>query len=240
MYEVLSDFYDLFMDDVPYAKWCDFISRFLKEGSKGVDLGCGTGAFTTLLCKKGFSVIGVDQSPQMLEKAKARAKKEGMDINFVVGDASSLVLPRPVDFITANCDVVNYLKNPRKFFSVAYKNLKEDGVLVFDVSSRYKLEKILANNVFTLKKEGITYIWENFYSPKSAKVDMRLTFFSPEGNNLYSEHIDEQTQYAHETDSLVKSLKEVGFSEVTSYGFLSTSSPKEREERIHIVAYRRN
>ncbi len=240
MYEVLSDFYDIFMDDVPYEKWCEYIARFLKKESKGVDIGCGTGAFTRLLHKKGFTVTGVDQSPQMLEKAKKKAKSEGMDINFAVGDATTLALPRPVDFITANCDVVNYLKNPLKFFRLAYKNLKEGGAFVFDISTHYKLSKILSNNVFTLKKEGITYIWENFYSEKGAKVDMKLTFFAPEGNNLYSEHIDEQTQYAHQTADIISALNEAGFSDVSAYGFLSKSAPKETEERVHFVSYRRS
>ena len=57
------------------------------------DLGCGTGTLSLLLADEGHSVDGVDFSPAMV--TRARAKGEGRrDVRFVVGDAAAPALDR--------------------------------------------------------------------------------------------------------------------------------------------------
>lgn len=75
--EAYGDFakvYDIFMDEVPYDKWCDFIvSTFEKYNVPKeliLDLGCGTGNLTRMLANRGYSMIGVDSSWEMLSIAK--------------------------------------------------------------------------------------------------------------------------------------------------------------------------
>lgn len=74
-YSSFAEVYDLFMDNVPYEEWCVYITGLLKEyGIEDgllLDLGCGTGKLTRLLCEAGFDMIGVDNSEEMLEIAKA-------------------------------------------------------------------------------------------------------------------------------------------------------------------------
>lgn len=237
MYEKLAEYYDMFMD-APYDEWNNYIEKHLTSGASGMDIGCGTGEFTLRLARDGYAVIGADLSTQMLEIANKKAKKQGQKVEFVLQNAESFQVFRPLDFITANCDVVNYLKNPQKFFTRAYRALKTDGVLIFDISSRYKLRNILGNQVYTLTKNGVTYIWENFYDEKNDKVDIKMTFFAPAENNNYSKSEDYQTQYAHTRQSIEDKLARAGFSKVKVYGFLSNDEPSEREERLHFIAYK--
>ena len=238
MYEKLAEYYDMFMEDVPYGAWVSYIRKFLPEKGRGRDVGCGTGKFTIPFARHGYEITGSDLSEQMLALANQNARSEGVNVVFIRQDALTLCDVRPLDFITANCDVVNYLRRPVDFFIKAYKALKKGGVLVFDISTEYKLKNILGNNVFTQTEGDVTYVWENFYSQKSKKVDMRLTFFEKMPNTYYSKSIDEQTQYAHSVDEIVEQLKKVGFTDVKTYGFLSTSAPKDKEERVHFVAYK--
>ena len=75
-----SDFakvYDELMDNVPYEKWCEYIVSLLKEyGIEDgliTDLGCGSGTLTELLSKKGFDMIGIDLSTDMLDIARNKS-----------------------------------------------------------------------------------------------------------------------------------------------------------------------
>lgn len=236
MYEKLATFYDTFMNDVPYDKWTEYLASFLSNKKSGVDVGCGSGKFTINLLKRGYHITGCDISAEMLSKAYENAQKEGVKATFSLQSALSFKTARPIDFVLASCDVVNYLANPLGFFKSAYKALKDDGVLIFDISSEYKLKNILANNVFTESTPFVTYIWENFLSKNC--VDMRLTFFEKTTEDLYSKSTEEQTQYIFTQEKLTEMLTAVGFNKIEKYGFLSKSAPQKNEERIHFVAYK--
>lgn len=79
--EAYTDFayvYDVFMDNTPYDKWGGLlVSRLEKEGiTDGIllDLGCGTGNMTEFLSEKGYDMIGVDYSGEMLIVAMERGR----------------------------------------------------------------------------------------------------------------------------------------------------------------------
>ena len=74
--EAYSDFarvYDIFMDNVEYEKWAEYLIGSLKEYGieEGIvlELGCGTGVMTELLAESGYDMIGVDNSEEMLGEA---------------------------------------------------------------------------------------------------------------------------------------------------------------------------
>jgi 2-polyprenyl-3-methyl-5-hydroxy-6-metoxy-1,4-benzoquinol methylase len=57
-----------------------------------LDAGCGTGENALYLASQGFEVWGIDAAPSAIEKAKEKAKKRGVPINFLVSDALKLHL----------------------------------------------------------------------------------------------------------------------------------------------------
>lgn len=61
----------------------------IKPGS-AITLGCGVGRETIYLAKKGFNVIGLDFSPTAIQKARAKAKEEGVEVEFIVDDLTNL------------------------------------------------------------------------------------------------------------------------------------------------------
>ena len=89
-YTNFAEVYDTFMDNVPYDEWADYIERILKEYqiSDGLvlELGCGTGSMTELLSAKGYDMIGVDNSEDMLEIAMEKRLKSGHDILYLLQD----------------------------------------------------------------------------------------------------------------------------------------------------------
>lgn len=51
-------------------------------GSRVLDIGCGTGEDAWWLAGQGYSVVGIDESPRMVEAARAKSSRSGMDIEF--------------------------------------------------------------------------------------------------------------------------------------------------------------
>ena len=98
------------------------------------DVGCGTGAFLRQLRRDGFDVVGVDRSEEMVRIARS-ATPDGA-IDFFRQDVRDLNLPAPVDVVTCNFDVLNYLLRPtdlvRAFTSIR-RNLVRGGYLLFDM-----------------------------------------------------------------------------------------------------------
>lgn len=220
MYEVIAQYYDLFMDD---GEWIKFAVDSVKGRGRGADVGCGSGAVSIALSAE-HDIVAIDASTDMLRIASDKFMRMGLKIPTILQKAESLALNFKAEFITAMCDVVNYLPSPIKFFKAAYNNLKEGGVLVFDISSEYKLKNVLGNNVYTETRNDITYIWEN--TLRGNRVEMTLTFFIPTSNGLYKKAVDVQTQYIHIDRDIEDALVACGF-KVTK---------TDKKDRIYFVA----
>lgn len=73
------------------TRWQEEIAKYLpKKKLKILDVGCGTGFFTILLSGLGHEVIGVDLTPDMIQRSKELAEEEGADCIFQVMDAENL------------------------------------------------------------------------------------------------------------------------------------------------------
>ena len=72
-YEGLARFYDGLTRDVDYTQWADWYQSWFRQSRVPVrivlDLACGTGTVTCLLAQRGYSMIGADQSAEMLAEA---------------------------------------------------------------------------------------------------------------------------------------------------------------------------
>jgi ubiquinone/menaquinone biosynthesis C-methylase UbiE len=69
-----------------------FLDRVARErsGGKALDLGCGTGVLTVALARRGFDVVGVDHSPEMLELARRKLERNGLGAALETGDVRAL------------------------------------------------------------------------------------------------------------------------------------------------------
>ena len=238
-YSAFAAGYDRMMGDVDYDGWADYIDGFLKEsGAKSVlECACGTGSLTVRLARRGYSVTGSDLSEDMLMVARQKALNAGLRfLPFVCQDMRRIALHKPVDAVVCACDGVNYLLDgAEEFFRAAYKVLKPGGLLLFDVSSAYKLSAILANNTFAATGEDWAYIWENTYHPRLNRVDMLLTGFLKQGAN-YARFEEHHSQRAYKEEELRSSLKSCGFGDIEVYEAFTRRGPAGTSERLQFTA----
>jgi len=228
MYEILAEYYDEMMS-ADYDAWYSYLKTFGIKG-KVLELGCGTGNFTSRLCKDGYSVTAVDLSAEMLNVAsrKCGARRP----LFIKADMQEFLPPTKVDTVLVACDGVNYLKEPSKLFSKVYSYLAPDGVFIFDISTEYKLRNVLADNVFYFESEKADLVWQN--DCKKNKLDMRLVFFEKQQHS-YIKREENQRMYIYTQDELQKALFSAGFKSVDVYGDMTATEPKKNSERIHFV-----
>ncbi len=207
-YSVIANSYDnLTHNDCDYTGWSQYLFAVAKKHNvkSVVDIACGTGKMTALLVKGGLQVIGVDNSSQMLAEACQKCRAI-----FVEQDMQKLSLTRPVDMAVCVNDGVNYLA-PNKlvdFFNAVNNNLKSGAPFVFDVSSPYKLQTVVGNNVFYVDDQDKTLLWTNTQGENS--VTMNLTLFTKSGQTyLRSDEI--HVQYVHSQDFIQDCLQQAGF-----------------------------
>ena len=88
--------YDIFMDNVNYGEWTDYIIEALvQDGIKDglvLELGCGTGTVTEMLADAGYDMIGIDNSEEMLAEAMEKRAESGHDILYLLLLKTSFVL----------------------------------------------------------------------------------------------------------------------------------------------------
>ena len=136
-----SDSYDAFYADKDYVAECDLVERIFKRTGRPVrsilDLGCGTGRHSVELARRGYEVTGVDLSEGMLERARRRAKAEGVSgTTFLLGDVQNFQLNRRFDAVLSMFAVVGYQISDaavRSTLANVRQHLEPEGVFIFDV-----------------------------------------------------------------------------------------------------------
>lgn len=237
-YKTLGRWFEYLNADCDYDSWSQYLLSKLKSadvGSSGIDIGCGNGYFTRALNRAGYSVSGMDISPEMLTVARQKAAKEGIRCEFLLGDITKLKLCGKVNFAVAVNDCINYVP-PSKLghtFRKVYSCLTGDGVFFFDISSENKLRNIIGENLFGEDGEDISYLWFNRQTPEG--VRMELTFFVKRQDGAYDRFEETHFQYAHGEETIVGLLKEAGFVRVETEGHLGG----DKTERINFFAYKR-
>jgi 2-polyprenyl-3-methyl-5-hydroxy-6-metoxy-1,4-benzoquinol methylase len=77
------------LDPVARRAWAALLDRWLPPApARVLDMGCGTGSLGVIAAELGHEVTGVDLSPRMLARARAKAKSSGQSLSLVVMDAA--------------------------------------------------------------------------------------------------------------------------------------------------------
>lgn len=241
-YGSFAEYYDSLTSNVDYRKTAEYVSDILNENriNKGIllDLACGTGTMSLILAQKGYDVIGVDNSPEMLGEAREKALEAGEDILFLCQDMCSIDLYGTVDCTVCLLDSLNHLESKEELLE-AFKRVSlftvPGGLFVFDVNTEYKHKYVLGDNTFVYDNDDVYCVWQNEYDDESKTVEIFLDFFQEE-NGLYRRSSEYFAKRAFSDSDIKNLLSEAGFTDIKAYGELRKTAPSDTEERVFYVA----
>jgi len=238
--------YDTFMDNIPYEEWCEYLTNLLcdygvKDGLL-LDLGCGTGSLTELLAERGYDMIGIDYSEEMLDLAMEKRMESGKDILYLCQDMREFELYGTVAAVVSICDCMNYITEPEDLvtvFELVNNYLDPEGIFIFDLNTEYKYETVMGDCTIAEDREDSSFIWENQYE-KSEKINIYdVSIFIREKEDLYRKYHETHYQRAYSLDEVREALEEAGMEFVTAYDAFTKEPPKVDSERIYVVARER-
>lgn len=243
-YDFLAGCYDQLTYDVDYPAWADYIeSHFHRRGLPGktvLDLACGTGSLTRELALRGYEMIGVDLSPDMLaEAAEKNRDVDGIAPMFLCQSMDKLDLYGTIDACVCCLDSINYVTNPKrlqKAFERVHLFLMPGGLFLFDINTPEKLTA-LDGQVFLDETEATYCVWRAEYSKRRRICSYFMDIFRlDEETGLWERGEELHEEYAYTPKELEDYLRQAGFTEIRQYGNLKLRAPIPGEQRIFFTA----
>nr|WP_317378975.1 class I SAM-dependent methyltransferase [uncultured Faecalimonas sp.] len=242
-YTSFASVYDTFMDNIPYEEWAEYLSELLAEYevTDGIvlDLGCGTGTLTELMAGRGFDMIGVDNSEEMLEIAMEKRAESGRDILYLLQDMREFELYGTVRVVISICDSLNYITEEEELeevFRLVNNYLDPEGIFIFDFNTVYKYREILGDQTIAESREDCSFIWDNYYYEEEQINEYELSLFLQEEGNLYRKYVETHYQKGYELETIKSLLERSGMKFVAAYDAFTKNPPTEESERIYVVA----
>ncbi|MBO5097000.1 MAG: class I SAM-dependent methyltransferase [Agathobacter sp.] len=239
-YTSFAKVYDLFMDNVPYEEWCEYLTTLLKENGIEdgliLDLGCGTGKLTRLMEQKGYDMIGVDNSFEMLDIAR---EQDSENILYLMQDMREFELYGTVRAVYSACDSVNYILEEEELlevFKLVNNYLDPGGLFIFDINSSFKYHELLAENTFAETREEGSFIWENYFDEEEGINEYDLTLYIEEEDGRFARFQEMHYQKCYELNTIKKLIEAAGLEFVVAYDAYTKNPVADDSEKITIVA----
>ena len=247
VYTGFAGVYDTFMDNIPYEEWSQYVEGLLKEHNVQdglvVDMGCGTGKITELLALKGYDMIGIDNSEEMLSIAREKLmeyeeKDPRKSILYLLQDMREMELYGTVRAAVSICDSMNYILEDEELlevFRLVNNYLDEKGIFIFDLNTEYKYREILGDRNICENRDDASFIWENYYYPEQAINEYDLTIYVQEEDDHFLRMEESHYQRAYSLERVKELLLQAGMEFVVAYDAFTKEPPKADSERIYVI-----
>ena len=237
-YRFLAPWYDKLTGDVPYTRFADFYeAEFRRDGGEFkllLDLCCGTGTLTNVLSRRGYEMIAVDSSVEMLMEAQGKSAGLETPPLFLCQDAAALDLYGTVDAAVCSLDGMNYI--PPEDLPEVFRRLRlfvrPGGLLIFDIRTPEFLRS-LDGDIFVDEQEDVLCLWRADFEEELPAIIYGMDIFSRQGR-LWQRESEEHVEYAHEPAALRALLEQAGFHDVC----LRADCPQGDMGRLFITAIR--
>lgn len=237
-YNYLAPWYDSLTGDVPYSEFADFYeSEFRRDGGEFkllLDLCCGTGSLTWEMAARGYEMIAVDSSVDMLMQAQGKSLPVETPPLFLCQDASLLDLYGTVDAAVCTLDGMNYIPPDalHEVFRRLHLFVRPGGLLIFDIRTPEFLRS-LDGSVFVDETDDVLCLWRADFDEELSAIVYGMDIFSRR-KSLWDREREEHIEYAHEPETLKALLEAAGFTAVR----LTNDAPQGDSGRLFIVTKR--
>lgn len=235
-YGPLSAWYDSLTGDIPYNEFAAFYEKeFADDGGEFhtlLDLCCGTGTLTAMMAERGYEMIAVDASSDMLMQASGKFSGKGCPPLYLCQDAAELDLYGTVDAAYCSLDGMNYIPPDKlgRVFDRLHLFVRPYGLFIFDIKTPDCLRG-LDGDVFVDETEDVLCLWRADFSEEEKCICYGMDIFSCRGK-LWQRECEEHIEYAHEPEMLKKLLEDAGFEQIRLHG----SCPQSELGRMFITA----
>lgn len=243
-YTSFADVYDLLTVNVDYKLRAEYINKILEANGvkKGLllDLACGTGSLAIEFANMGYEVIATDSSADMLMQARNKAFENECNVMFLCQNMEDTDLYGTVGAIVCSLDSINHLsslKDVNKTFSNLKNFIDDGGIMVFDVNTLYKHQKILGDNTFVYDEKDVYCVWQNHLLKDNKTVNINLDFFCKRGNT-YQRFTENFNEIAFTDEEITNAVESNGFKVIKRYNDLTFDLPHGETQRVYYVIRR--
>jgi ubiquinone/menaquinone biosynthesis C-methylase UbiE len=241
-FTAVAQVYDHLMRSIPYRWWLVYVeqllAKFEKRPQAALDLACGTGTFALLLASKGYEVVGVDFSLDMLKEARRKASEEDILLPFVQQDAVALAFKPTFDLVVSLFDSLNYVIGADRLarvFEGVYGACLPGGTFLFDVNTirALELELFTQNNLST--SDWLKYNWTSRYNPTTRIATIQMAFKLSRDGKEYS-FTETHQQMGYDLEEIERMLTEAGFRILGIFDAYSPANANQLSTRAFFVA----
>jgi 2-polyprenyl-3-methyl-5-hydroxy-6-metoxy-1,4-benzoquinol methylase len=241
-YRALAGHYDLHGWDW-YAKTYGarlialLAERGVPLGASILDAGCGTGSLALMLAREGYRVTGVDLSPEMI--ARARAKDAKGEVDWRVGDLTSLALGATFEAVVSVADVFNHLESLDDWESALrgfHAHLRPRGLVFVDAMTCRGLAQMDVQSV--QERGGIVLILAIIYEAATRRSTLKVTSFAPAAaaSGLYERAQETITEWGQPAAEVFARFTRAGFTGIERV-WASAAEPED-DDRLTVLAIR--
>lgn len=239
-YDKFAEVFDSYVRADFHRDYYNLILKIFKkwklEPKNILDLACGTGKLAKIFLDNGYTIEGLDISESMLNIAIKKGLKvyQGNIVDFELG--------KKYDLILCVYDSLNYVlkqSDLQKCFKSVNRHLFEKGVLIFDMNSDYRINKILPTYKIDYHKIGDTELFW-FNSHRHNTWIGELIIFEKTEDGKYQRFYEKHIERAYKLPIIKKLLKKANFEILETFSDHKFNEIKRDSKRWYFVCERIN
>lgn len=270
MYESYRSFasvYDEFMDGTDYQQTADKIQDMITryglskpsqkrtgvseardvllaaEKNLVVDLACGTGKLTEILADRGYDVMGIDLSEEMLGMALERRDSLRHRTLYLCQDMREFELYGTAGTFISMGDSVNYLLTDEdmiRLFKRVNTFLFPRGIFIFDFKTLYLYQEVIGDRTIAEDRDNCSFIWDNWFDADTRINEYDLSLFIRDssqgaGDNIFRKYQEIHRQRGYTLEEIKEYAASAGLEWITEMDSDTMGQVRDDSERILCV-----
>src|SRR3989344_713349 len=219
----------------------DFIVSKINKRSRILDIGCGTGRHSIPLAKKGFKVVGLDNTKEMLRVLRNKAHISKINIGVLYQDILKSNFKDEFDAAICFWNAFDQIATDKNkgdiFFRIVYNSLKNKGKLILEISNPKSFDPIVFKHKSIVEKDGLTYkktfVLKEFDEIKKTTLANELVIVEKDQKVIRKVSSDIILRW-WEKEEIEYLANKIGFSKIDTYGD-DYSLFKETSEKLIFV-----